>query len=161
MRMFIIALSACVGVAIVAPVAPAAQSIAPGIAGTWSLDSEAAAARSRRPVTGLSTATRLVVRQSPDAITVDANTGTGNAIVSTTYRLDGSEHPIPGPIGWDTRAKSTWDGTKLVVSIRRAVQGPDGELAFDILETYAAVQDTLTVERRQGRTVETLVYKRN
>ena len=146
--------------ALAAPGSSAAQSIASPLSGTWVLQADADAARSRRPITGLSIATRLVIRPAAGEVAVDSNTGTGNAIVTTTYRLDGGEHPIPGPIGWDTRAKSTWDGTKLVVTIRRSVQGPEGELVFDILETYTPAQDTLTVERSQGRTVQKLVYKK-
>jgi hypothetical protein len=93
-------------------------------------------------------------------VTIDSNTGTANTIVTTTYKLDGSEHPIPGPIGWETRAKSAWDGKKLDIAITRVVQGPDGELTFDIRETYAAEGDTLTLERQQGRTAQRLVYRR-
>lgn len=141
--------------------APAgAQDEPSDLSGTWLLQADADTARSRRPITGLSIATELVIRQSPAAVTLDTNTGTGNTIVTTTYALDGGQHPIPGPIGWDTSARSAWDGSTLVVSIRRSVQGPDGELVFDIRETYSREADTLTLERSQGRTVQTLVYQR-
>ena len=138
----------------------AAQSIAPSLSGTWVLQADAEAARNRRPITGLSIATRLLIRHSPTEVSVDSNTGSEGAIVTTTYRLDGSEGAIPGPIGWETRAKSEWDGTKLVVDIKRSVAGPEGELVFDIRETYTPSGDTLTVERVQGRTVQRLVYKK-
>lgn len=138
----------------------AAQSIAPGLAGNWRLQADADAARNRRPINGLSIATELVIRQSARDVTIESNTGTASTIVTTTLLLDGAEHPIPGPIGWDTRAKSTWDGTKLAVAIRRSVQGPEGELVFDIRETYTPAADTLTLERSQGRTTQKLVYKR-
>ena len=145
---------------VVAASPAAAQSIAPGLSGTWTLAPDADAGRNRRPITGLSIATRLVITESPDALTVEGNTGTGNTIVTTRYQLDGSEHPIPGPIGWDTRAKSAWNGTTLEVAITRVVQGPDGALTFEIVERYTAEGDTLTLERRQGTSVQTLRYRR-
>ena len=137
-----------------------AQSIAPGLSGTWVLQADADAGRNRRPITGLSIATELLIRQSAADVSVDSNTGSEGAIVTTTYRLDGRQHVIPGPIGWDTRATSEWDGMKLVVNIKRSVAGPEGELVFDIRETYTPAGDTLTVERAQGRTVQRLVYKK-
>ena len=119
---------------------------------------DAEAGRNRRPITGLSIATRLVIRQSASEVSIDGNTGSENAIVTTVYKLDGSEHDIPGPIGWETRAKSAWDGKVLTVAIRRSVHGPEGELVFDIRETYSRMGDTLTVERSQGKTTQRLVY---
>jgi hypothetical protein len=138
----------------------AAQSIAPDLAGSWRLQADADASRNRRPINGLSIATQLVIRQTASEVTIETNTGTDNTIVTTTLKLDGSDHSIPGPIGWDTRAKSAWNGTALSVAIRRSVQGPEGELVFDIRETYTPTADTLTLERSLGRTVQRLVYKK-
>jgi hypothetical protein len=138
----------------------AAQSIASGLSGSWILQADAQAARNRRPITGLSIATELVVRQSATEVSVDSNTGSEGAVVTTTYRLDGSQHAITGPIGWQTLARTEWDGTKMVVNIKRSVAGPEGELVFDIRETYTPAGDTLTIERVQGKTVQRLVYKK-
>jgi hypothetical protein len=102
----------------------------------------------------------MVIREAPGEIAIETNTGSNNAIVTTIYKLDGSEHSIPGPIGWETRARSTWDGSKLVVTIKRSVQGPDGELVFDISETYTPMQGALILERTQGKATQTLTYKR-
>jgi hypothetical protein len=137
-----------------------AQSIPSDLSGNWLLEADAEAARNRRPITGLSIATQLTIRQSATEVSIDSNTGSENSNVTTVYRLDGSEHAIPGPIGWDTRAKSAWDGKTLTVAIRRSVQGPEGELVFDIRETYVRTGDTLTVERSQGKTTQKLVYKK-
>jgi hypothetical protein len=154
-RIFVIAL-----LALTMAASPEAQSIPPDLSGTWVLQADADAGRNRRPITGLSIATRLVIRQSPTEVTVESNTGTGNTIVVTTYPLDGSAHPIPGPIGWDTRARSVWNGSQLQIAIRRSVHGPEGELVFDIQEIYTREQDSLTLERSQSRTVQKLIYKR-
>ena len=149
---------ACVAFAM--GVSSLAQSIPAGLSGSWALQADANAARNRRPITGLSIATQLVIRQSPTEVTIESNTGTENSLVTTTYKLDGGQHDIPGPIGWETRAKSAWDGTALVSSIRRSVHGPEGELVFEIRETYTIKGDTLTLERTQGKSVQTLVYAR-
>jgi hypothetical protein len=142
------------------PGAAAAQTaVTPDISGTWTLQSDADAARNRRPINGLSIATELVIRQAGDEIAVDSNTGTAGAIVTTTHKVGGGEYPMPGPIGWDTRAKSAWQGTTFAVDIRRSVQGPDGELVFEIRERYSRADDLLTLERTMGRTTQRLVYK--
>jgi hypothetical protein len=138
----------------------AAQSIvAADLSGTWTLQADVEAGRNRRPINGVSIATELIIRQSPSEVTMVTNTGTANAIVTTAHKLDGSEYEIPGPIGWGTRAKSSWDGTTLAVDIRRSVQGPEGELVFEIRERYARSGDMLTLERTLGRTTQKLTYE--
>ena len=142
-------------------VSAAAQSIAPALSGNWVLQADADAALNRRPITGLSIATRLNIQQTATEVAVESNTGSEGSLVTTTYHLNGAEHSIPGPIGWETKAKSTWDGTKLTISIRRSVQGPEGELVFDIREVYTPAGDALTVERTQGKSTQKLVYKKS
>jgi len=102
----------------------------------------------------------MTIREAPGEILIDTNTGSNNAIVTTTYKLDGSEQSIPGPIGWETRARTKWDGSKLVVTIKRSVQGPEGELVFDISETYTPTPNGFILERTQGKSTQTLNYKR-
>lgn len=145
----------------IAGVAAPQSAGTPDLSGRWVLQSDADAARNRRPINGLSIATELVIRQAQEKIAVDSNTGTAGAIVTTTHEVGGNEYAMPGPIGWDTRAKSAWDGTTFTVDIRRSVQGPEGELVFEIRERYSRVDDTLTLERSMGRTTQRLVYKRN
>jgi hypothetical protein len=137
-----------------------AQSIAPLLVGTWVLESDATTARARRPITGISVATRLVIREAAGEITMETNTGSNNTTVTTAYKPGGAEHSIPGPIGWETRARSEWAGDKLVITIKRSVHGPEGELVFDIVETYTPARDTLLLERSMGRTTQKLTYKR-
>jgi hypothetical protein len=140
--------------------APVSAQNASALSGTWTLQGDATAARSRRAVNGISIATRLVIRQSGTEVSVDSDTGTNGAIITTTYVLGRDAHPIPGPIGWETAARSRIDGGRLLVDIRRSVQGPQGELTFEIAEVYSVTGDTLTLERTQGKTVQTLVYTR-
>jgi hypothetical protein len=121
--------------------AVAAQDVnAPNLSGTWAIQADVDSARNRRPINGVSIATELIIRQSPSELTMQTNTGTG------------------GPIGWGTRARARWEGATFAVDIRRSVQGPDGELVFDIQERYTRTGDTLTLVRTLGRTTQTLVY---
>jgi hypothetical protein len=140
--------------------AATAQSIGtPDLAGTWVIQADVDAARNRRPINGFSIATQMTIRQSPSELTVETNTGTAGSLVSTTHKLDGSAYDIPGPIGWGTSARAGWDGATLAVDIRRSVQGPTGELVFDIGERYTRSDNTLTLVRTLGRTTQTLVYE--
>jgi len=140
--------------------AVAAQDVeTPDLSGTWVIQADADAARNRRPINGVSIATELVIRQAPREVTLQTNTGTGGSTVTTTHKLDGSEYEIAGPIGWGTRARARWEGATFAVDIRRSVQGPEGELVFDIQERYTRADDTLTLVRTLGRTTQTLLYK--
>jgi hypothetical protein len=140
--------------------AVAAQDLnTPDLSGTWVIQADVDATRNRRPINGVSIATELVIRQSPQEVTMQTNTGTGGSTVTTTHKLDGSDYEIEGPIGWGTRARARWEGTTFAVDIRRSVQGPQGELVFDIQERYTRAADTLTLVRTLGRTTQTLVYK--
>jgi hypothetical protein len=79
---------------------------------------------------------------------------------TAVFKLDGSEHPAPGPVGWDTRAKASREDGKLLVTITRTIDGPDGKLTFTIKDVYSESGGVLTLERTQGpRTVKT-VYNR-
>ncbi len=139
--------------------AVAAQDVdTPDLSGTWVIQADADAARNRRPINGVSIATELVIRQAPKEVTLQTNTGTGGSTVTTTHKLDGSEYEIAGPIGWGTRARARWEGVTFAVDIRRSVQGPEGELVFDIQERYTRADDTLTLVRTLGRTTQTLLY---
>lgn len=139
--------------------ATAQSTSAPDLSGTWVIQTDIDAARNRRPINGVSIATEMVIRQSPSEVAIETNTGTAGTIVTTTHKLDGSEYEVPGPIGWGSRATSAWDGSTLAVELHRSVQGPAGELVFDIRERYTRTDDRLTLVRTLGRTTQTLVYE--
>ena len=143
----------------IAGAATAQSGSAPDLSGTWLIQADVDAARNRRPINGVSIATEMVIQQSPTELKIESNTGTAGAVVTTTHRLDGTEYDIPGPIGWSTRAKAGWDGATLAVDLRRSVEGPAGELVFDIRERYTRTEDRLTLVRTFGRTTQTLVYE--
>jgi hypothetical protein len=82
-------------------------------------------------------------------------------MLSATYRLDGTETTVPGPLGWDTRAKAARRDDALVVSITRTIDGPDGTLRFEIQDVYRVSGDVLTLERTQGSQTRRMTYRRN
>jgi hypothetical protein len=140
--------------------APTVVAQAPlGLTGTWTLDTTAGG-RGRGNFAGYATATRLVIKESATEVTVQTNTGTESHMVTAVYKLDGSESPVPGPIGWDTKASAARKDGKLVVAIKRSIQGPDGQLNFEITDVYSQIGNVLTLERSQGNKTIRMVYHR-
>jgi hypothetical protein len=144
-------------IVLVALAALAAQAPS-GLAGTWALD--ASGRGSRGNFAGYSTATRLVISESAREVTIHSNTGIENQQVTATYKLDGSESAVPGPLGWDTRASAKRQDGTLVVTIKRSIDGPDGKLNFEIRDVYSVAGDVMTLERSQGTRTQKMVYKR-
>jgi hypothetical protein len=129
------------------------------LAGRWVGAGQAG--RGRGNFAGFSTPTEMVIAETRDEVIVDTNTGTAGLMQTITYRLDGSELAVPGPLGWDTRARAGWRDGKLIVSITRMIDGPDGLLSFDITDTYSVSGGVLTLERRQGNETRTMTYKKS
>jgi hypothetical protein len=132
-----------------------------GLTGTWVLDTTAGGrGGGRGNFAGYATATRLVIKESPAEVVVQSNTGTEGKMVAAVYKLDGSENPVPGPLGWDTKASARWKDGTLVVTVKRSIQGPDGPLNFEIQDVYSLAGNVLTLERSQGSKVVKMVYSR-
>jgi hypothetical protein len=128
-----------------------------GLAGRWV---EATGGRGRGNFAGFSTPTEMRITETATKVTIDTNTGTENQMQTAVYPLDGSESVIPGPLGWDTRARARWQDGKLVVTIQRSLQGPDGELTFEIRDVYDVAEGLLTLERTQGTRTQRTVFRR-
>ncbi len=133
----------------------------PSLAGRWTIDrSGAPAGRGRGGIAGIPIATMLVVRVSRDAVIVDADTGSGQAIQTSVFKLDGTANDVPGPLGWETKATAQWQGDALVVTTRRSMTGPTGPMSVDVKDVYTASGDTLTIDRSMGRATQKLTYRR-
>ena len=143
---------------ILAALAALASQASSGLAGTWTLDASGRGGRGN--FAGYATATRMVIAESANDVTVHTNTGTENQLVTATYKLDGSESPVPGPLGWDTRASAIRKNGTLTVTIKRSIDGPDGKLNFEIRDVYSVAGDVLTLERSQGNRTQKMVYRR-
>jgi hypothetical protein len=114
----------------------------------------------RRPnFAGYSTPTRLTICESGDTIIVEGDTGTEGQMQATTYRL-GVDVPVPGPLGWDTRARAARRDGALAISVSRSIDGPSGKLRFEISDVYRVDNGVLTLERSQGSRTQKTSYTR-
>jgi hypothetical protein len=131
------------------------------LAGTWKLATPAEGREGRGGgVPGFPLATTLVIRVSPTEVVVDSDTGSARSIQTSTYKLDGSSTNVPGPLGWETSAKAAIDGGKLVVTVRRSIQGPNGPIGVNVTDAYSVDGNVLTIERTQGKNSQKLVYNK-
>jgi hypothetical protein len=132
------------------------------LAGTWKLatPTEGREGRGGGGVPGFPLATTLVIKVSPTEVTVDSDTGSARSIQTSIYKLDGSSTNVPGPLGWETSARAAMDSGKLVVTIRRSIEGPNGPVGVDVTDAYSVEGNVLTIERTQGRTSQKLVYNK-
>jgi hypothetical protein len=135
---------------------PEAPSPVTSMSGEWTLANQSG----RGNFAGYSTPTRLTISESANDVTIAGDTGTENQMVASTYRLDGSETVVPGPLGWDTRAKATRRDGALVIAVTRSIDGPDGKIRFDISDVYRIDNGALTVERSQGSRTRKMTYAR-
>jgi len=139
--------------------APDPGSRAPGsaLAGRWQLSGQSG----RGNFAGYSTPTRLTISESANAVTIAGDTGTENQMVASTYRLDGAETMVPGPLGWDTRAKASRQDGALAIAVTRTIDGPSGKLRFQISDVYRVDENgVLTLERSQGSRTRKMTYAR-
>jgi hypothetical protein len=129
---------------------------ASSLSGQWQLSGQSG----RGNFAGYSTPSRLRITESSNSITVESNTGTEGQMASATYRLDGSETVVPGPLGWDTRARASRKDGALVIAVTRTIDGPEGKLRFDISDVYRVENGVLTLERSQGSRTRKMTYAR-
>ena len=126
------------------------------LSGQWQLAGQSG----RGNFAGYSTPTRLTITESATEITIAADTGTENQMTASTYRFDGSETVVPGPLGWDTRAKASRRDGALVIAVTRTIDGPEGKLRFEISDIYRVDDGVLTLERSQGSRSRKMTYAR-
>jgi hypothetical protein len=129
------------------------------IAGRWVAASQGGRG-GRGNFAGFSAPTQMVIVETTAEVSIETNTGTAGQLQTTVYRLDGSETVVPGPLGWDTRARAGWKDGKLVVTITRTIDGPDGLLTFEIRDAYSTSDGVLTLERTQGSRTQRMMFKK-
>jgi hypothetical protein len=128
------------------------------LAGTWTVDRSATQEGRGRGIAGIPVASTMTIKIAADAVTVDTDTGSGQTVQSSVYKLDGSMNTVPGPLGWDTKARAAWEGDTLVVTTRRSMTGPTGPMGVEVKDVYAVSGDVLTIERTMGRATQKLTY---
>lgn len=131
------------------------------LAGTWIVDPATKGSSGRGGgVPGFPLASQLTIRTSPAEVVVESDTGSAGAIQTFVYKLDGTVTNVPGPLGWETTARATAANGGLVVTVTRTIAGPNGPVSVDVTDTYSVDGAVLTIDRRQGRTTQKLVYNR-
>jgi hypothetical protein len=128
-------------------------------AGTW-VEAPQGGRGGRGNFAGFSAPTRITIVETPTDVAIETNTGTENQNQTAVYKLDGTTTVVPGPIGWDTRARAARQDGRLLVTITRSIDGPDGRLTFEIKDVYSVADGVLTLERTQGSRTRRMVYKK-
>jgi len=147
--------------AIVACSAAIAAQASSDLAGTWTIERGAApGGRGAGGIAGIPIANTIIIKLSPSDVTMETDTGSGQSMQSFVYKLDGSSNPVPGALGWETKATAAWQGASLVVMTRRSMTGPTGPMGVDVKDIYSVVGDILTIDRSMGRVTQKLIYKK-
>ena len=147
-----------VGVAFSAAIAAQGNS---ELAGTWTIDRGGApSGRGAGGIAGIPIANTMIIKLSPSDVTMDTDTGSGQSMQTFVYKLDGSTNPVPGALGWETKATAAWQGAALVVMTRRSMTGPTGPMGVEVKDVYSVAGDVLTIDRSMGRVTQKLIYKK-
>jgi hypothetical protein len=130
----------------------------PQLAGNWEIDTA-------KSVTGRGRAggpgpDRMIIKVSATEVAVTADTGVNRARETAVYKLNAPEHEVPGPLSWNSKAKSTWENGRLVVTIARIIEGPTEPFRIEMKDVYSVAGDVLTLERTQGVQTWTSVFNR-
>ena len=118
------------------------------MSGNWEID--AAKSETGRGRAGGPGPSRMILKVAPTEVAVTTDTGVNRARETAVYKVDAPEHAVPGPLSWNSLAKSTWDNDKFVVTIARIIEGPTGDVRIEMKDVYSVAGDVLTLERTQG-----------
>jgi len=116
-------------VAVVLWAASAFAQAKPDFSGSWTLDAEKTAAANPEMAAGGGGgrggrgggAGAMTIKHDGSSLTVETQGRQGPQ--SVTYKLDGSEVQVPGGRGGAATAKAVWEGTTIVISTTRDMQG--------------------------------------
>ena len=131
------------------------------LAGTWTIDRGGApAGRGAGGISGIPIANTMIITLSPNDVTMETDTGSGQSMQTFLYKLDGSSNPVPGALGWETKATAAWQGSTLVVMTRRSMTGPTGPMGVEVKDVFSVAGDVLTIDRSMGRVTQKLIYRK-
>ena len=143
-------------------VATVAWAQKPDFSGTWTLDPASAPAASGRGGGGGGDALGngpATVKQTADALTIERTMG--DAVVTLTYKLDGTEsrNMMTGRGGQsiDSVSPAKWDGPKLTIVSKQEMDGQVTEST----SVWTVDGSTLTVDTTSARGTQKRVYKKS
>ena len=128
------------------------------LSGNWVLDE--AKSQVGRGRAGGPGPTQMIVKLAPTEVTVISDTGVNRDRETAVYKLNAPEHAVPGPLSWNSLATSKWEGGKLVVTIVRVIEGPNGDVRIPMKDVYSVQDNVLTIERTQGPQTWKSVFNR-
>ena len=132
-------------------VAVATAESNPDLAGNWVLD-ESRSQVERGRAGGPGPQVLVIEVAGENELTIHSDTGMNRAVQTFVFTPGGPEHEIPGPLSWDTTARSDWDGARFVVRITRSIVAPNGQpFNIEMTDVYRVDGDVLTLERTQGQ----------
>lgn len=118
------------------------------LSGNWVLDE--AKSQVGRGRAGGPGPTQMIVKLAPTEVTVISDTGVNRDRETAVYKLNAPEHSVPGPLSWNSLATTKWESGKLVVTIVRVIEGPNGDVRIPMKDVYSVQDNVLTIERTQG-----------
>ena len=128
------------------------------LAGNWEIDE--AKSQTGRGRAGGPGPSRMIIKMGAKEVSVTSDTGVNRGRETAVYQVDAPEHEVPGPLSWNSVAKSTWENDKFVVTIARIIEGPNGPVRIEMKDVYSLTGDVLTLERTQGVQKWTSVFNR-
>src|SRR5262245_52826135 len=146
-------------VAAILAVTTVASAQKPDFSGTWTLDPASAPASGGRGGGGGALGNGpATVKQTSDTLTIER--AMGDAKVSLTYKLDGTEsrNMLMGRGGQPADSLSTakWDGPRLTITTKQEMDGQVTEST----QVWTVDGSTLTVETSSARGTQKRVYKK-
>ena len=142
-------------------VATVAWDQKPDFSGTWTLDpaSAPAAGGGRGGGGGALGSGPATVKQTAEALTIERTMGDAN--VTLTYKLDGTESRnvmmSRGGQSVDSVSTAKWDGPKLTIITKQEMGGQVTEST----QVWTVEGSTLTVETTNARGTQKRVYKKS
>ena len=144
--------------AVILAVATVAWAQKPDFSGTWTLDPASAPAAGSGGGGGALGNGPATVKQTADALTIER--AMGDAKVSLTYKLDGTEsrNMMMGRGGQTADSVSTakWDGPRLTIATKQEMGGQ----VMESTQVWTVEGSTLTVETTNARGTQKRVYKK-
>jgi len=134
----------------------------PDFSGSWTLDAEKTAAANPQMQAGGGGgrggrgggAGAMTIKHDGSTLTVETQGRQGPQ--SVAYKLDGSEVQVPGGRGGAATAKAMWEGTTIVISTTRDMQGQ----MTTTKQTYSMDGDWLVVARETPNGTMKVYYKK-
>lgn len=121
----------------------------PDFSGSWRISQARSSAGAMGNNATISFPSELVIKQQAAELHVELRYPRSE-MLTTVYKLDGSEITITLPSSVTEKARAAWDGDKLVITARRVVSSAFGDFVTDIKETWNRTGNVLTIQKTQS-----------